>query len=259
MQSSDALTLTVSRSAADVAAMLLPSLPVFRTEGLAAYPQAPEISDRTNRGDLTGVRTDSIIWVIERAGKYEIPGIRFQWWDPVRNELQQRIVPGLSFDVPAPASQGDNTGPAVRSGPPSDQGHWLFWVLLAGLLCVSAWVIFNRKTSATTPEDEKSTFSRVQKACSANDAVQAYAAIHAWLAYLPPVSGETRPASLGAFAQSINDEPLADELEALQKAVIEPGTAWRGTGLVKRLKDIRQQIAEQKTVQSGSRLAPLNP
>ena len=86
----DAVTLTVRRRAGDISAMLLPPLPVFRTEGLASYPQTPEISDKTDRGDLTGVRNDSVTWVVERPGTYEIPGIRFQWWDPVNRELKQQ-------------------------------------------------------------------------------------------------------------------------------------------------------------------------
>jgi hypothetical protein len=43
----DALTLTVKRSADDISAMLLPPLPVFQAPGLAVYPQAPEINDKT--------------------------------------------------------------------------------------------------------------------------------------------------------------------------------------------------------------------
>jgi hypothetical protein len=50
----DAVTLTVNRRAGDISAMLLPPLPVFQADGLAAYPQAPDVSDKTDRGDLTG-------------------------------------------------------------------------------------------------------------------------------------------------------------------------------------------------------------
>jgi len=48
----DALTLTVSRRVGDISAMLLPPLPVFRTNGLAAYPQAPEVNDKSDRGEM---------------------------------------------------------------------------------------------------------------------------------------------------------------------------------------------------------------
>jgi len=108
-QTGDAFTLTVTRQASDISAMLLPPLPVFSTDGLAVYPQAPEIKDKSNRGDLTGERTDSIIWVVERPGTYNIPGIRFQWWDPDKHELKQQIIPGLKLDIPPPATDKATT------------------------------------------------------------------------------------------------------------------------------------------------------
>jgi len=73
-QTGDAFTLTLKREAGDISAMLLPPLPIYRVEGLAAYPQAPEINDKTNRGTLTGERSDSIIWVAEKPGDYSIVG-----------------------------------------------------------------------------------------------------------------------------------------------------------------------------------------
>jgi hypothetical protein len=120
--------------------------------------------------------------------------------------------------------------------------------------------MFKRKTPALAPDDEKTTFSRLQKACNSNQAPQAYAAMHAWLRfYLPQAPGRSGPVTLREFARSIDNRQLAAELESLQKAVIAPGEAWQGTRLVKLLKNVRQQTMRQKTVQSGSRLAPLNP
>ena len=260
LQSGDAVTLEVSRSAGDVSAMLLPPLPVFRAEGLAAYPQAPEVTDRTDRGDLTGVRKDSIIWVIEKPGQYEIPGIRFQWWDPLKSELQQQVVPGLSLDVPAPEGQDSHVEPAAPSDQHSGYTKALTWLILGALLIVSAWVLFKRKSSGTVLEDEATAFARVQKACAANDRAKAYAAIHAWLNFYPsPSLAMTGAVTLDAFARNINDDQLAIELEKLQQAVISPASKWQGAGLNGLLKKLRQQNVRQNTVQSGSRLAPLNP
>ncbi len=260
VQSGDAVTLEVSRSAGDVSAMLLPALPVFRSEGLAAYPQAPEVTDRTDRGDLTGVRKDSIIWVIEKPGQYEIPGIRFQWWDPLKSELKQQVVPGLSFDVPALEGQDSHAEPAAPSGQQPGSTKALTWLILAALLAVAAWVIFKRKSFATVLEDEATAFARVQKACTANDRAKTYAAIHAWLNFYPsPTLARTGSVTLDAFARNINDDPLAVELEKLQQAVISPASKWQGAGLNGLLKKLRQQIVRKNTVQSGNRLAPLNP
>lgn len=105
VEAGDAFTLTVQRRAADLSAMLLPPLPVYETEGLAAYPDAPVVRDRSNRGQLVGERTDRITWVVEQPGDYAIPAIRFQWWDPVGERLRDVTVPGQSFEAaPAPGA-----------------------------------------------------------------------------------------------------------------------------------------------------------
>ena len=68
----DAVTLTVNRRAGDISAMLLPPIPVFRTDGLASYPQTPEINDQTDRGDLMGVRNEfARFGVVPPAGRLD--------------------------------------------------------------------------------------------------------------------------------------------------------------------------------------------
>ena len=110
VRAGDAISLTVERRAARLSAMLLPALPVFEAEGLAAYPAAPLIDDRTNRGSLVGVRTDRITWIVERAGDYTLPTVAFRWWDPVREALNTDVVDGVSFSAEAAPGQPASTG-----------------------------------------------------------------------------------------------------------------------------------------------------
>jgi len=135
----DAITLTVTRRARDISAMLLPPLPVYRTRGLAAYLQAPEVSDKSNRGDLTGERIDSIIWVVEKPGLYDIPGIRFQWWDPNNRELKQQIIPGLNLDILPSAADSATADISEQSGQP-DKGF--LWLLTTALMVFAAAFLY---------------------------------------------------------------------------------------------------------------------
>ena len=80
----DALVLTVTQEAQGIPAMLLPPLALPELPGLAAYPDPPEVEDRSNRGALTGRRTDRLTWIVEQAGSYDIPGVRYRSWDPAR-------------------------------------------------------------------------------------------------------------------------------------------------------------------------------
>jgi len=118
LQTGDALTLEVKRRAADVPGMVFAPLPDHRIDGLGVYPATPVLDDRINRGDLTGSRTDSVTFVCESAGRYEIPEWRFQWWDPDREVLAERVIPSLQLEVtvnPAYAAQGQAPGRSSES------------------------------------------------------------------------------------------------------------------------------------------------
>lgn len=256
----DAFTLTVTRRADDISAMLLPPLPAFRSAGLAAYPQAPEISDKTNRGDLTGERIDKIIWVTEKSGQYEIPGIRFQWWDPLKRELKQQIVPGMSLDILSSPSDGTVS---ETPGEPAEDSRYQLLVLILVLVCLLAatgWWRFRRKPHDRHRETEKSAFADIQKVCKSNQAAETYAAIHAWLAFSSPENARySHPLTLGEFARIHKDTALTAELERLQDALVSGDKKWQGARLSGLLQHVRRKLNQQETVRSRVQLAPLNP
>jgi len=139
VQAGDAWTLEVRRRANAVSAMLLPPLPVYETDGLAAYPEAPEVNDRANRGSLVGERVDRITWIVERAGAYRIPDIRFQWWDPAAERLEDLTVTGVTFDAAAAPGQTTAATPATAAGERGNVAAWLGTLLLALAAGVAAW------------------------------------------------------------------------------------------------------------------------
>ena len=57
------------------------------------------MNDRVNRGDLSGERIDRITFVCELAGNYQLPGLRFQWWDPVAEELHEETIAPVTLEV----------------------------------------------------------------------------------------------------------------------------------------------------------------
>ena len=259
-QTGDAFTLTVSRRASDISAMLLPPIPVFRTEGLAAYPQTPEVNDKTSRGDLTGERIDSIIWVAEKPGSYNIPGIRFQWWDPESRELKQQIIPGLNLNI-LPLPTDETSADKIDKPGESDSDYlWFLIVLFAASASAFLWFRFKPSTVQHNVETEKSTFSTLQKACKNNQPGQTHSALHAWLKWSSPaLSSNSRIVTLSEFARTCDDDQLSVELNHLQEVLISSDNNWQGNNLLNSLQRIRHKINKQKIVQSKSHLAPLNP
>lgn len=79
--------------------MVFAPLPPFEVDGLGVYSDAPAVEDRVNRGDLTGQRVDRITVVCESPGVYTLPGLQFQWWDPVREQLNKRSLAPVNLEV----------------------------------------------------------------------------------------------------------------------------------------------------------------
>ncbi|MCW8924875.1 MAG: hypothetical protein OQJ84_01360 [Xanthomonadales bacterium] len=256
----DAFTLNVTRRADDVSAMLLPPLPVFRTDGLAAYPQPPEVNDKTNRGDLTGERKDSIIWVVEKPGTYEIPGIRFQWWDPSSQELKQQIVPGLNLAVMAPPADAVQADTAAGTTGESPRVRRTILSTLALILAAILWWRFAHNAHKKAPDNEKTTFGALQSACKSNQASQTYAALYAWLeCTAAPSSVARKPTTLNALTLAWSDQKLATELDELQKAVASRDDTWTGKALADSLRRLRRKIGRTEVSRSKICLKPLNP
>ena len=256
----DAVTLTVHRRADDISAMLLPPLPVFRIEGLSAYPKTPDVNDRTNRGDLTGERTDSITWVVEKPGTYSIPAIRFQWWDPDRRELKQQLVPGMSLDILSSSTETTQAEPSGKIEINVTRPILILILTLIGLLALSRWFRFRRKTDDHQLNNEKSAFAQLQVACNNNQPAQAYSAFHVWITYATAtVTKNSPPLSLNEFESMVKSDRLTTELQNLQEVLIGTDRSWQGDGLFKAAQAIRREIHHLKLDQSKALLAPLNP
>jgi hypothetical protein len=132
----DSLRLEITRQAQDVPGMVFAPLPGFSIDGLAAYPDPPQVNDRINRGSLTGNRTDSVTFICERAGSYTIPELKFQWWDPAQEVLSERVTPSLELAV------ADN--PAYRSGSGGSKkmGSLPDWKLLSAAMAALLVMIY---------------------------------------------------------------------------------------------------------------------
>lgn len=103
-----AFTRIVTFTAPDVLGMVFPPFPAGDIDGLGVYAK-PQVLDRTNRGALTGVRSDEITYVLERPGELTIPAVRFTWFDLDAMQLRTEELPARTFDVvanPAMAAGG---------------------------------------------------------------------------------------------------------------------------------------------------------
>ena len=262
----DALSLRVDRSAERIPGMVFPPLPVFEAEGLAAYPDKPRVADRVDRGALVGTRTDSITYICEQEGRYQIPAIRFQSWDPQREVLSEQLIEAVTLDVvPNPAfGTGPTAGASADEVPARRFGAWKTLgaavLALALLLYPGRWLASWagarwRRWRARVEAGETWAFKQVRRACRGGDAGDTYRAITTWLGR---VGGARRIATLSELAGAVGDNELAMHARQLQASMLDGNdSSWNGPEMFEVLKGVRKRQLRSAS-RTGS-LRPLNP
>jgi hypothetical protein len=259
----DALILSLTRSAQDVPGMVFVPLPEFEIDGLAVYPDAPQIKDQINRGQLSGNRSDSVTFICERAGEYKIPEIRFQWWDPDGQVMAQEIIPALEVMVavnPVYASGGEQTAKGGNA--------WSLDLktigLVAAVLLLLAYAGYRlapviserlRIRRLEYQAGERWAFGQVKKACEAATPATAYSAISLWLGRC---DRQEPKRTLLEWSLESGDEELLRESRLLQESLA-AGSAgeWSGRKLGQLL--VQHRNNPRDTAQSVEGLHPLNP
>jgi hypothetical protein len=258
----DALTLKVTRRARDVPGMVFAPLPEFFIEGLAVYPDAARVNDHINRGSLTGSRDDSVTFVCEREGRFEIPELRFQWWDPEQEILSENVIPARQLVVHANPAYAAGTSAISRSS-----GNWLSWKFVAMAITLLLLLVFGARSLARLvagrlrqgrtewEAGEPWAFRQVQKACASGSAVAAYNAITVWLSRC---GGHRAGLTLMALARESGDAVLLSETTDFQERVASGSTgAWSGDRLARLLEKFRSHSDE--AAKPENLLRPLNP
>jgi BatD DUF11 like domain len=99
LQVGDAFQREIVFEASDVMAMMLPSVAVQKTPGLAAYSTPPVLNNSNNRGQARASRIQQISYVVEDEGRYQLPALEFLWWDTTRARLQLLSLPATEISV----------------------------------------------------------------------------------------------------------------------------------------------------------------
>jgi hypothetical protein len=103
----EAIRQTVTLSATNVPAMLLPPLIVPDLKGLSIYHKPALLNDISSRGELTGTRVESFTYIFEQVGEYIVPEQIFYWWNDKTQELTELTIPARNWHVSGVSLGGD--------------------------------------------------------------------------------------------------------------------------------------------------------
>ncbi|WP_276483815.1 BatD family protein [Paraflavitalea pollutisoli] len=65
----------------------------------ATYPQDPELEDKRDDYDANGRLTQSITYLLEKAGDFELPPVMINWWNPLTSRRYQQSAPAVQIHV----------------------------------------------------------------------------------------------------------------------------------------------------------------
>jgi len=276
----DALTRRITQRANDLAPMFLPALKFGAIDGLEIYPAEPILTEQGGERGAARVatRTDAATYVLAKAGRYRLPGVRIGWFDPGQATMRWADVPELAFEVaPNPALVVE--APAVivaQAKAPSARfaGLAAKWkeVLAATMLLLAAvlalrWLapIARRRLSKWRIEraaSEAAAFRRVRIAARGGDAAAVARAAAQWCASITPGKEHM---TLRRFAHVHGDDLLAAQVEALERRLYreipDRGTLWSVRDLVRGLAAARRRWLRRQPEYRPlpHALAPLNP
>lgn len=110
----EAVTQTITITTLDTPAMMIPELNLVLNEdmqfdGVSVYRKPAQVFDKSNRGSLSGTRVETLTYIFEKTGQYEIPERNIYWWNSQTNTLETLVIPASTWRV----SGGGST---LRSG-----------------------------------------------------------------------------------------------------------------------------------------------
>ncbi|MEH6822671.1 MAG: hypothetical protein V7629_02025 [Motiliproteus sp.] len=188
----DALRRTVTISADNLPAMMLPKLAAPDIEGVARYLKPAQLSDKVNRGEYLAERSQQITYVFEVAGEFEIPAETFYWWNLATQQVEVITLPALSLVVTGPPGQVNDLPGATSP----DSGDFLKQMLptiyqgiaVVFLLIMALWLTRRGGSSDALKATSKETtptgswlLKQARKACRQNDPEQALGYLYRWM------------------------------------------------------------------------------
>lgn len=272
----DAIKRTVTVTAEDTVAMLLPAVVPVKLEGFKAYPDQPVLNDREYRGSLTATRTDSVTYIAQKEGQYELSPISVFWWDPKQDQVREAKVPAFSLTVlanprwavdPNEPMQGETEGTTLGGGA---KYFMAAAVIITCLFLVGWWLshLYGHRLRriladyrVQRAESEKVYFRRFQQACHTNDPRAALRTLLAWLDRQSEFHGAT---TLEEFAGQVGDTELSLLISDLHARLfgkdVNVSRSWSGESLSRAVARARANgVKRFSKTQKDAGLCSLNP
>ena len=269
------VTWTLRLGATGLAGEQLPPIEPSDLEGVRIYPDQPVVTTRAGTQSIHGELVQRIALVPGAEGTLTIPELRVQWWDVEADAPRTAAIPARTIAVAASPTPTEMPRPALSAPvevPSTGARLWqrisavlaLVWLATLGALL---FVLGRRRRGGglqSSPPAEDSIRDiatarrRVLDACREASPRAARSALLTWAGL---VWTESAPRDLIALAARVRDEPLAEALLALDRALWSArDTGWTGQSLAARFpRELGRRSDSPQRHHTAERLPSLHP
>ncbi|MBU2711356.1 BatD family protein [Zooshikella harenae] len=209
LQVGDSITRTITVTADGMSSAQLPPLPTLDIPGLKTYPDQTKTEDHATANGIVGRRQESVAIVPTKPGTYNLPAIKYTWFDTAQQRIRTAKLPARTLQViAAPGSQQStkqpkNTSPVTTTPDQESRANipqnsqstdnstgspinapqatgWMWLTLLFATLWVCTLLLWWFKSKSTSgsennlsvkqaTESESSAFNSLKEACQQHD------------------------------------------------------------------------------------------
>ncbi len=272
----DVVTRTITQRAAGTESMLIPPIAPVDVAGLKRYgTQAATkniVDDR--QGLVAGERTDTVSYVVERAGAVRLPEISVEWWNTKTQRKETLVLPAVKISAEAAhekplfAIPADPLGKGAAHRVIYLDGARIGWgiaCVLAVLLAVWAWPWLAARWRAARRAvhvaveryrgGEHPAWRALLHAARRGTQAQTVAALYRWLDRRRDVA---HPARVDALRERCDDAASAQVIDAIDQTYAAPADARIGTQPLRALRRALRRTQRIALEKARSHLPPLN-
>ncbi|HIE95554.1 MAG: tetratricopeptide repeat protein [Fuerstiella sp.] len=256
MQSGDVIQRTLTRQATGTTAMMMSPVPHQAPDGVRIYAGEPIVQDKTDRGQSSAERTETIKYQFERAGTYDLPDVVFVWWDTQSGQLKRESAAGRTISVAGSAAE---VVVAEQKEPAWPFAMLIFPVAVVGWFCRKPVRRFLVESYARRHTPESRAARQVLLTCRAD---QPHAACAALLHWKRAVIADGKGVLLDRL---LNDDgvELQQQSDSLSRHVFGDDATlptWSGERLAAAFRQTCRALRQSQQARSSNSVLPaLNP
>jgi hypothetical protein len=219
----DALIRSISMSASNLPAMMLPKAMTADIPGIAVYAKPARLIDKVNRGEYLAERTQVITYVFERPGEFQLPAETYHWWNLETRSAEMVTLPAQTIVVAGLPGQPADQRNASQADLYQELKDNLPMIILAGLIVVlmfaalwiaRRWVRHNQSSTSTTAS-KSWLLKQAKQACRKNNQQQALDYLYQWLGHY----GNNAGSAISEQVDKLNNDELRLSYDEMMQAI----------------------------------------